>query len=359
MPTVYALGATNISVSDSESLSGGDQGSGVHLQDKFITLDSNAWEAVDINDTDNNFADSDTNQTLDGQQSFNNTTYDNGLVVEAEYQLTLRAPDGTEYTVYGFNVREPGAPNSYGTVEGLAFFGSQGGFPPIGVPLEVVGTMEGPSTGYQTLATPICFTKGGMIATPTGEVAVEDLKVGDLVETLDHGPQVIRWVGSSRYPRVALDRNPNFRPVWVKAGALGPNVPSCDTLLSPQHRVLICGWQAELLFGEVEVLVPIHKLINDQMILRIPDDEDVEYFHVLFDHHEVIWCNGMPSESLLPAAQYELASDEGKVAADEALAILPFAPCDVAKSSSVRSCLNNKEVAVLRDMLAPRAKDAA
>ena len=40
-----------------------------------------------------------------------------------------------------------------------------------------------------------CFTPGTLIATPRGEIAVQDLKVGDKVLTRDNGIQDIRWIG--------------------------------------------------------------------------------------------------------------------------------------------------------------------
>jgi Ca2+-binding RTX toxin-like protein len=140
----------------------------------------------------------------------------------------------------------------------------------------------------------ICFARGARILTPHGERAVEDLRPGDLVETLDHGPQPIRWAGSSR--RAAQG---HLAPVLIRAGALGN---ARDLRVSPQHRMLISGWQVSLLFGEDEVLVPAKALENGTTILRDPGGI-VEYFHLLFDRHEVIWAEGTPSESFHPGQQ--------------------------------------------------------
>jgi Ca2+-binding RTX toxin-like protein len=140
----------------------------------------------------------------------------------------------------------------------------------------------------------ICFTRGARILTPAGERLIEDLRAGDLVETLDHGPQAIRWIGSSR--RAAQG---DLAPVLIRAGALGN---ARDLRVSPQHRMLVTGWQVNLLFGEDEVLVPAKALVNGTTILRDPGGV-VEYFHMLFDQHEVIWAEGAPSESFHPGQQ--------------------------------------------------------
>jgi len=137
---------------------------------------------------------------------------------------------------------------------------------------------------------PPCFTSGTMIETPDGEVRVEDLEIGDLVITKDHGPQPVRWIGT----RKVAGRG-EFAPILFKAGAIGN---TRELRVSPQHRMLLQDWRAELFFGEDEVLCAANKLLNDSTILKAPCDT-VEYIHLMFDAHEVIYAEGAPSESLL------------------------------------------------------------
>ena len=142
----------------------------------------------------------------------------------------------------------------------------------------------------------VCFARGTMIATPDGEIAIEDLSAGQPVRTMDHGDQVIRWIGSRRINGHMLAANPHIRPVVIEKGALG-NVR--ELLVSPQHRMLVSGWKAEVMFGEAELLVAAKDLINDTSI-RPADVGEVEYFHMLFDAHEIVFANGAPAESLHP-----------------------------------------------------------
>lgn len=144
---------------------------------------------------------------------------------------------------------------------------------------------------------PPCFADGTMIMTDCGEVAVDDLKVGDLVETMDHGMQAIRWIGKS--DTVA---DGEFAPVVFRPGALGNER---ELRVSPQHRVLLQGWQAELYFGQAEILVPAKHLINDVSIVREPV-EKVTYYHILFDRHEVVFSDGIATESFFPGDQIML-----------------------------------------------------
>src|SRR6056297_2625673 len=92
----------------------------------------------------------------------------------------------------------------------------------------------------------LCFTAGTMIDTPLGPRPVERLAAGDAVLTLDHGAQPLLWAGGSAFDAAALRARPRLTPIRIPAGALGPGNLSRDTLVSPQHRLLLRDWRAEL-----------------------------------------------------------------------------------------------------------------
>lgn len=340
MPIVFALGASNITVSGGEQLSGITQGDGSHLDGLTITLNNNSYEGIDVTDTDPNFADSDNSQRLNGAQTFDGINYDNNRRVEAEYELLLEDPDGNQYRVLGFNINEPGV-TSFATVEGLAFVGGVGGFPPIDVPLTVISSTEGPSVPFTSLASPPCFTDTTWVETPEGERLLAGLQPGDLVNTFDHGPKPILWIGKAHIPRAIMRHDARFRPVRVAKDAFGPGMPSRDTLLSPQHRVLIRGWQGELYFGEEQVLVPIIKLINDRTIISDHRIESVTYVHVLFDGHEIINADNLLSESFLPDALDESATSH------EVLRIFPGMQGSFLNPRLVRPCVKDRSARIL------------
>jgi hypothetical protein len=106
-------------------------------------------------------------------------------------------------------------------------------------------------------------------------------------------------------------------PVRIAAGALGN---ARDLLVSPQHRMLLTGWKARLHLGEAEVLAAAAMLVNDSTIRR-ETGGTVEYFHMLFDSHEIVWAEGAPSESFHPGEQSWSALD--RAARDEILALFP------------------------------------
>ena len=129
---------------------------------------------------------------------------------------------------------------------------------------------------------------------------------------MDRGYQPIRWIGSSKRPATG-----NLAPILIRKGALGNDR---DLRVSPQHRMLLQGWQAEMLFGEEEVLATAKSLVNDRSILR-DEGGEVEYFHILFDTHEIIYAEGAPSESFHPGEQGWKALDQAT--RDEILTLFP------------------------------------
>lgn len=147
---------------------------------------------------------------------------------------------------------------------------------------------------------PICFTPGSLIRTPRGLRPVETLQVGDLVLTQDNGPRAIRWVGRRDLTAPELAAQPNLQPVRIRAHAFGPFMPERDILVSPQHRFLIEGAQPQLLFDAQAVLAPAKGLINTRSILVDPSVAGTSYIHLLFDQHEIIWADSVPTESFHP-----------------------------------------------------------
>lgn len=136
-----------------------------------------------------------------------------------------------------------------------------------------------------------CFVRGTLIATRRGAIPVEELAVGDEVITMDHGFQQVRWIGST-----TVKAEGKVAPVVFRRGAMGNER---DLRVSPQHRMLVRGWHVELMFGKQEALVPAKALINDETVFQL-EGGSVEYFHIMFDQHELVYSEGIPSESFHP-----------------------------------------------------------
>ena len=137
-----------------------------------------------------------------------------------------------------------------------------------------------------------CFLKGTRIETADGERRIEDLRVGDLLPTMFGGLRPVQWIG--RYSLKKSDPSKPWvedaRPVRITRSALASEVPHADLYVTASHSLLIGG-----------VLAPAELLINGATITRYEAREydELEYFHIKLESHDVIYAEGVPVETLL------------------------------------------------------------
>jgi hypothetical protein len=192
----------------------------------------------------------------------------------------------------------------------LQFAGTQYMFVTVGtvsvgdtIDAPTLDTFSAPPSDYEDLPTYVCFANGTKILTRDGPVAVEELRVGDEISTMDNGYQPIRWIGSRALDANHLANHPNLKPIRNKAGALGLGLPETDLIVSPQHRVFIRSIVAERMFGADEILVPAKKLVNLDGIDVDRSANSVTYNHFLLQRHEIVFSNGTPTESMLTGTE--------------------------------------------------------
>src|SRR6516162_3495541 len=137
-----------------------------------------------------------------------------------------------------------------------------------------------------------CFLKGTMVRTAEGDRKIENLAVGDLLPTVFGGTRAIQWIGRYQYrksdPAKAWVRS--ILPIRIARSALGPDVPHGDLYITETHALLIDG-----------VLVQAGNLVNDTTITRYDarDLDELEFFHIKLERHDVIYAAGAPTETLL------------------------------------------------------------
>ncbi|MEM9580499.1 MAG: Hint domain-containing protein [Pseudomonadota bacterium] len=238
---------------------------------------------------------------------------------EGEDYFTLQDTGDTgTITIDGGTTGEPGGDTLF--LNGLGDRSTLVTTPSAGDPDARDGTItliDGTVVNFTNIERIICFTPGTRIATPTGDVAAEKLRPGDLVMTADNGPQPLGWVGRSTVPAMGP-----FAPIRLAPNLTGARRPIS---VSPQHRMMICDWRAALMFDAQEVLVPaIHMLGFEGASVAYA--HEATYIHLMLDAHEVIYAEGAPSESfhfaeeglkaLHPAARAELQLRYPQVAQD-------------------------------------------
>lgn len=144
---------------------------------------------------------------------------------------------------------------------------------------------------------PVCFLRGTEIQTNRGSVPIEDLEIGDLVRTHRGAFEPIKWIGRRSYSRTAGTAwHVGVEPVCIAASAVSPGVPSRDIYISQRHALFRPG-----------ALIPAKYLLNGLSItLAAPEGLDqLDYFQLEFEGHEVIFAEGLAVESLLANGQRE------------------------------------------------------
>ena len=238
------------------------------------------------------------------------------------WDYTLTVTDGTNNYEVGFldyDINGNGT-FEYPTAEQGYFLAFIGSVPPLGTTL-TISAISNNGVSIPVSSVVPCFTRGTLIDTPDGTVAIENLRVGDRVETVDHGPQSIRWIGAREVNRFELMAFPKLRPIRIMAGALGIGIPERDLLVSPQHRIMLRSAIARRMFSSAEIFVPAKKLVDVPGISVDTEADHVEYFHMLFDRHEVVFAEGAPTESLFTGS--EALKSVGAAARAEIAALFP------------------------------------
>ncbi|WP_460253085.1 Hint domain-containing protein [Acidiphilium sp. MT5] len=157
-----------------------------------------------------------------------------------------------------------------------------------------------------------CFAEGTRLLGARGEIAVEELAVGDRLVLTNGGLAPVIWIGRRTIDLTRHPRAEAVMPVRIMAGAIGDGVPSRDLLLSPDHAVLLDGH-----------LIPAKVLVNGTTI-RSERKRYVSYYHVELVDHAVLMAEGLACESYLETGNRDAFENGGG-----AIALHPaFGPMD-------------------------------
>jgi hypothetical protein len=169
---------------------------------------------------------------------------------------------------------------------------------------------------------PMCLLSGTSIKTPAGETGIEDLRIGDLVETVRGQALPIKWIGRHVYRRSGAKWKGAVVPVRIARFALDEHTPRRDLYVTRGHALFVDG-----------VLITAQDLVNGTSIKQaLPDARDtIEYFHIVLDSHEAVLAEGAPVETfLLEDRNYERFTNFVEFARlypdDVAATMTPFAP---------------------------------
>ncbi len=297
----FSVGDTNAQSSSQDFFVGSDTGQEVTITDNgngSASGSENIFE--DGTGRDQTLADATSFTYVDAKGDTVTTEFPAGSQVQAELSGTL----GNGDQVIALRITPPdGSSADRATVAYAVIDGSgdnAASAPGTNVGPFTAGDPGDQNNAYDDFATDVaCFAEGTQIETPNGWVAIEELEIGDMVLTLDRGPQPIVWINGESFDTPAFAKNPNTAPVKLPAGTLEAD---CDTYVSPQHRLLFSSPEAELMFGSSEVLAPAINFTGWNGIEQVKPEGGIRYIHFALDHHAIIRANGVYAETFFGGA---------------------------------------------------------
>lgn len=138
-------------------------------------------------------------------------------------------------------------------------------------------------------STPECFVTGTHVLTEQGEKRVEELVIGDRVQTANGESEPIKWIGRQTVKPEDVQNPMRGYPIRIKAGALGNHLPVRDLYVSPDHAVLVDG-----------LLINAGALVNSVSIIQTEPTDVFTYFHIELEKHALLIAEGTYAESYLP-----------------------------------------------------------
>lgn len=201
-----------------------------------------------------------------------------------------------------------------------------------------------------------CLVRGALVTTDRGDVPVEKLEPGFKVLTQDNGFQELIMTTSRIVDSVELQRNAKLFPVRITAQALGSGLPKRDLLVSRQHRMAVKSSIVKRMFASETALVAAIRLTELPGIYVDESVESVEYFHLIFKRHEVIFAEGAPTESLL--VNLETQKTLSKAQREEFATLFPEinlgVPAHPIPSNRLQKELISRHLKNAKDILAPQ-----
>lgn len=128
------------------------------------------------------------------------------------------------------------------------------------------------------------LSAGTVVMTLKGEVAVENLQLGDRIITRDSGTATLTGL-SSKLTKTKL--------VTIKANTLGNARPDRDMRIAPDTQILIRDWRAEALFGSAQAKVSALRLLDGEFVSQDTEETEVALFSLEFASEHVVYADGI------------------------------------------------------------------
>ncbi|UWQ78114.1 Hint domain-containing protein [Leisingera sp. S132] len=144
------------------------------------------------------------------------------------------------------------------------------------------------------------FTRGSLVETAQGPIAVEDLLPGDEILTFGGGSQPLVWIGrTSVLPGRSGSRGRSCTLTSFMADSLGLQKPSASLVSGPAARLLRTPPHLQGA-GDEQLLTLASEFQDGMSIFETAPPAPVDLYHLCLPRHAVITVGGLAFETYHP-----------------------------------------------------------
>ncbi|WP_163847018.1 Hint domain-containing protein [Pseudooceanicola aestuarii] len=145
------------------------------------------------------------------------------------------------------------------------------------------------------------FARGTLIATPNGPVAIEDLRPGMQVNTVEHGPMMVSWLGSMTMLPNARAADPvQSRMTRITSERFGPARPFPDLVAGPGARILNRPEALRGAGGQGAIFSPARDFVDGDSVISVKPQSPIEVYHLMTERHATVIAGGLEVETFHP-----------------------------------------------------------
>jgi len=144
------------------------------------------------------------------------------------------------------------------------------------------------------------FARGTLIQTVQGDVAIEDLQPGDMINTTSGEPSKLVWIGSTSFS--PIDAGRRIPLISIMPDSFGQSRPSTVLTVGPGARVLHTPHHLRSEAGSVRMLTPVRELLDGVNVIEVVPPTPVRLFHICLERHAAVHAGGIEMETFHPGA---------------------------------------------------------
>ena len=145
------------------------------------------------------------------------------------------------------------------------------------------------------------FSRGALVDTEQGPVAVEDLIPGDKVVTITGKSEKLLWKGSTIIvPGRPGSQGRDMHLTRIMADAFGLQRPLACVIAGPSARLLHTPDHLRGISDNLQTLTSVQEFVDGDGIIPTAPPTPVELFHICLERHSVIRIGGLEFETYHP-----------------------------------------------------------